>query len=97
MNPQEQLEKAIKTELKFRAYVACGWGLVVLFALMGVILGRPAGVIIGCIAAVMWVLNRIIREAFDGLRMLRGIKAADAADAAGKGDDAQPPGPPAGA
>lgn len=94
MSPEEQMEKAIKAEIKFRAFVACGWGLVVLFAMMGVILGRPAGVYIGIIAAVMWVLNRIVREAFDALRLLRGIKAADAAD---KKDDGTPPGPPAGA
>jgi len=94
MTPEEQLEKAIKAEVKFRAFVACGWGLVVLFAMMGVLLGRPAGVYIGIIAAVMWVLNRITREAFDALRLLRGIKAMDAKP---KDDDGPPPGPPAGA
>lgn len=94
MASPEEIEKAFKAEIKFRAFVACGWGLVVLFAMMGVILGRPAGVYIGTIAAVMWVLNRIIREAFDSLRLLRGMKAADAQD---KQDDSTPPGPPAGA
>ena len=93
MTPEEQMEKAIKAEIKFRAYVCCGWGLVVLFAMMGVILGRPQGVFIGVIAAVMWVLNRIIREALDSLRLLRGMKAADAQSK----DDSTPPGPPAGA
>lgn len=91
MTPEEQVEKAIRAEIKFRAFVACGWGLLVLFAMMGVILGRPQGMYIGIIAAVMWVLNRIIREALDALRLLRGMKAAD------KKDDSTPPGPPAGA
>ncbi len=90
MTPDEDMEKAVKAEIKFRAFVACCWGLVVLFAMMGVILGKPAAIYIGVIAAVMWVLNRIIREAFDGLRMLRGIKAADAVD---KKDGGPPPGP----
>lgn len=94
MTPEEQLEKAIKAEIKFRALVSCGWGLIVLFAMMGVILGRPAGMYIGIITAVMWVLNRIAREAFDALRLLRGMKAADKQD---KQDDKTPPGPPAGA
>ena len=74
---QEELETArqlIKTQLKIRAYVACGWGLIVLFAMMGVVLGKQAGMYVGVIGAVMWVLNRIIREAFDALSLLRGLK-----------------------
>lgn len=97
----EELEKLIKAELKFRAYVACGWGLLVLFAMMGVMLGRPAGAVMAMIVAVMWVLLRITREAFDALRMLRGMKAEDAAGKDGpstkKEDDGPPPGPPSAA
>lgn len=96
MTPDQ--EKLIVREIKFRAYVACGWGLLVLFALMGVVLGRPQGMIIGVIAAVMWVLNRMVREAFDGLRMLRGMKAEQAEQKKGDEEDkSPPPGPPSAA
>lgn len=97
MTPEEQEKagKLIEAELKFRAWVACGWGLVILFAMMGVILGNPKGVLIGIIAAVMWVLNRIIREAFDALRLLRGAKKL--AEEEKKKDSGEPPGPLAGA
>ena len=82
-------------EAKFRCYVACGWGLVVAFAMVGVLLGRQAGVYIAVIAAVMWVLNRIIREASDSLRLLGAIKGAEEETAKKNGDDDSPPGPPA--
>lgn len=91
-NPEE-LEKLIRTELKFRAFVACGWGLLVLFAMMGVLLGNPKGVIIGVITAVMWVLLRITREAFDSLRMLRAMRL-EQQQSAPKDDDKSPPEPP---
>lgn len=92
MSPEQ--EKLFEREIKLRAYVACGWVLIVLFAMVGVILGRPAGVYVGLIAAVMWVLNRIIREAFDALRLLQGIKAATPTKSE---DNKLPPGPPASA
>lgn len=97
MTPDEQERdgKLIEAELKFRAWIACGWGLVILFAMMGVILGNPKGVLIGIIAAVMWVLSRIIREAFDALRLLRGAKKA--AEEKKRGDNSEPPGPAPGA
>jgi hypothetical protein len=91
----KDVEKALKLELKFRAYVACGWGLMVLFAMMGVILGRPQGAVMAAIIAVTWVILRIVHEAFDSLRMLRGMKAEEAAPP--KDDDKSPPGPLAGA
>lgn len=68
------VEKLIRMQLKFRAYVACAWAVLVVFALTGVILRKPAGVYVGIIISVMWVINRIIREAFDGLGLLRGLK-----------------------
>lgn len=74
MSSPENTEKAVRTELKIRAYTACGWGLIVMFAMMGVIMGHVAGVTIGIIAAVMWVINRIMREAIDSLRLLRGMR-----------------------
>lgn len=78
--------KAAIAEVKFRAYVAIGWGLLILFAMMGVIMGKPLGVYIGVIGSVMWVMNRIIREAIDSLRFLRALKASS--DEA-KSDDEQ--------
>lgn len=90
MSPEAK-EKAMVATLKFRSYVAIGWGLVILFAMMGVMLGRPQGVYIALIASVMWVQIRIVREALDGLMLLRGIKAAQS----GEDDDKSPPGPPA--
>lgn len=90
MSPEDK-EKVIRAILKFRAYVAIGWGLLVLFAMMGVMLGRPQGVVIGVIVSVMWVQLRIVREALDSIALLRGLKAAQTEG----DDDKTPPEPPA--
>lgn len=98
MTPQpspQDIEKLVKAELKFRAFVACGWGLIVMFAMMGVILGNPKGMVIAIIASVMWVQIRIIREAFDALRLLRALKAdVPAPKQDDKDDGGSPPEPP---
>lgn len=79
---QEKARKLIEAELKFRAYVSIGWGLLILFAMMGVIMGKPLGIYVGIIGSVIWVMNRIIRETFDSLRLLRALKVSES-----KGDD----------
>ncbi len=63
--------------LKYRSYVAIGWGLVVIVCLMAVFRGNTHGVDAAMITVVMWELTRIVREALDGLMFLRATKKAD--------------------
>ena len=56
---------------RLRAYVACGWGLVVLFALVGALAGKTeASVYIATVTALMWTIGRITFEATLALRSL---------------------------
>lgn len=56
---------------KIRSIIAIAWGFIVMFALLGALLGKEQATWIGLIAGVMWVLNRIIIEAFDAMQFLR--------------------------
>lgn len=46
-----------------------------MFGMIGCILGKQTGVVVTVVAAIMWVINRVIREALDSLRVLRALKA----------------------
>jgi hypothetical protein len=74
---------------KLPLYTRLAWGAIVLFALMGVMLGKPAGTYVGIIAAVMWVLCRIIDEARASLTALSMIKKLE--DEPPPADDAGDP------
>jgi hypothetical protein len=63
---------------KLPLYTRIGWGLVALFALMGVLLGKPAGVMVGVVASVVWVLSRMIDEARASWTALGVIKQVEA-------------------
>jgi hypothetical protein len=62
-----------KSEVKFRSYISIGWGVLVLFLLIGMMLGRQEAIYGMIIAAECWVVLRIIREALDSVNLLRAI------------------------
>lgn len=64
--------------LKLRCYLAIGWGLLVVFAIIGTLTGRiDAAAIVGIITAVMWVMMRIIQDAVDAVIALRELNKKD--------------------
>lgn len=82
-------EKLTNVELKLRAYIACVWGAIILFAMVGTVLGKPAGTMVALIAALMWVELRILGEALAGLHVLRHMKKKSGGTSAGS--DGDPP------
>lgn len=65
---------------KLPYFIKVVWGLLVLFAFVGVVLGKSdVAVPVACIVAVMWVLLRIVFETFVavGILYLLSVKPKD--------------------
>lgn len=66
---------------KIPLYVRVGWGMVILFAMVGNFIGkREAAVHIVVVAAAMWVALRILSEAQEALAILKEIRVAEKGD-----------------
>lgn len=78
--PQIRSEAELKL-MKFRAYIALGWGAVIMFAFLGVFTGHQQGVYVAVVTSVMWMLFRIVREGIDALLFLKVVKSAEKKDA----------------
>lgn len=72
---------------RLRCYAAVGWGLIIAFALVGALLGKEAAVMIAFISGMMWVLNRIVVEAFDAAVVIMAPKTKPSASADPPDDD----------
>lgn len=62
---------------KVSLYAAIGWGLLVIFSLLGALLGKPAAPYVLCISVIIWAAMRIVKEAFAAIYVLRVIKDAE--------------------
>lgn len=60
----------LSNEIKIRCYIACAWGILVMFAFTGVLMSKPAAPYATLIIATTWVLSRIVREAIDCINLL---------------------------
>ncbi len=64
--------------LRFHAYVSIGWGLIVMFLVIGGMAGHSYAAAGGAlIVSVMWTLLRIGREALISLVLLRTLRRPD--------------------
>jgi len=68
------------SEVKYRCYISFAWAIAVLFVTVGVFVGSEAAPYLGVGIAIMWTLNRIVREAIDGYRILKEFKAHQSHD-----------------
>lgn len=77
---------------KFPLYVRLVYGALVVFAFLGVVLGKPLGTMVGIIVAIMWTLSRILEEARAAWQMLGVInKIEEGEEQVGKDDESDPP------
>ncbi len=76
--------------LKFKAYVAIAWGLIVAFIIVGGMMGKQVAPIAAALVAVMWTMLRILHEAFDAYDVLKVVRALEK-EAARKDDDEDDP------
>lgn len=68
------------TEVKYRCYISFAWAVAVLFVTVGVFLGNEDAPYLAGGIAIMWTLNRIVREAIDGYRILKELNAYQSRD-----------------
>jgi len=65
------MKNYVRLNKKLRAYIDLFWGLIAMFVLVGCCLQRTEAVIIGAMATMTWVVNTMIRRAFNALDTLR--------------------------
>lgn len=63
--------------VRHRVYVSFVWAALTIFSVVGVFLGRESASYMAIGLSVMWVLNRIVREAFDGWVVLKALKEVE--------------------
>jgi len=80
-----------KTQLlaaKFHAWTSVGWGLIVVFLVLGAMSGRAQVAAGGAvIMTVMWTLIKIGREALDAVIVLRAIRLLESEPEESKDED----------
>lgn len=59
---------------KVAYYAAIGWGLIVAFGMVGVLMGKIEGAYIAIVASFMWTQVRIITEAINAVKSLKQRK-----------------------
>lgn len=101
MSNKEDTKKATEALInaqggKFQLYLRIGFGLVVLFGMIGNCSGKSAQAVpIFIIVTILWACSRMLNEAMDAYRLLRLAKAANAEVTDEEEDDDTPSGPPA--
>ena len=100
MSNKEDTKKATEALInaqggKFQLYLRIGFGLVVLFGMIGNCSGKSAQAVpIFIIVTILWACSRMLNEAMDAYRLLRLAKAANA-EVTDEEEDDTPSGPPA--
>lgn len=62
---------------KVKLYSNMGWGLLVLFALFGAVLGKPSAPYMLVITVIIWAAMKILSEAYYSLVVLRYLRAGE--------------------
>jgi len=77
MKNQEDVEKeqrAVQRSLKLQSYIAIAWGAIVLFALMGILMGKEDANVFSGLIVWAWVFSKIVANAADGFMVLNVLK-----------------------
>lgn len=70
--------------VRLALYIRVGWGLIVLFGLCGMLVGKAAALTVLLVSASVWTITRIVIEAADALMALRRPPGPLSTDAGGK-------------
>lgn len=68
------MDKEMKQMLKARAWMDIVWGLLMVFVIIGGVMGKTLALQLGIIIAVGWVWTRIVRGATDAIGTLRKLR-----------------------
>jgi len=97
--PTKEPTELQKMSGRFPLYIRLGWGMILLFGMVGNCArpGTPIPIYVFIFVAIMWSCTRAMTEAIDAYRILMLAKAHDNEKKAAKKDDDKgaPPGPPA--
>lgn len=86
MEPRRKLSTIEKLSYKYPFYVQIGFGLVVLFGMVGSLAGKAMGsTLVFVVTTVVWTSCRIVQEAIVATRVLKALKAVE--DAIEKGPE----------
>ena len=95
MEPTKEPTELQKLGARFPLYIRLGWGLIILFGMIGNCAGRrQESVVVFIFVAIMWSCLRAMTEAIDAYRILTLARAHDEEQKKKDADKKDPPAKP---